>query len=166
MHVGWCLDLVQSLLIFESQVPKWLEEYISLWCRNCKIWARWMFLSAGCTSPRKPVDGRFFWWPSSSWPLFCQEQFKLSSFLPRAVQVVPFLSWHKFTLCWVSITTACRWNMNFFWHKYKAARITVTRFFLVVGQISHDLDNKRCLQLLLWIYLEVLFNLSGEVEQE
>ena len=93
-------------------------------------------------------------------------QFKLASFLPRAVQVVPFLSWHKFTLCWVSITTACRWNMNFFWHKYKAARITVTRFFLVVGQISHDLDNKRCLQLLLWIYLEVLFNLSGEVEQE
>ena len=40
MLAGALILSSHCLLIFESQVPKWLEEYISLWCRNCKIWSK------------------------------------------------------------------------------------------------------------------------------
>ena len=71
MHVGWCLDLVQSLPTdfwkSGSQMTWRVQKTFTLVQKLQNLFQTWwVFLSAGCTSPRKPVDERFFRWPSST----------------------------------------------------------------------------------------------------
>ena len=74
---------------------------------------RCVFLSASCIFPRKDSSGD----PVQAGPLrFCQPP----------VQLVPFLSSHKFTLCWVSTTAACRWSTTFFLQIYQTQIVLIS----------------------------------------
>ena len=75
--------------LFGKQMAKFVQKQVCL------------FLSAACTSARKPVEERFFWWwPSSSWPLFCQQQPTTSSSCPLFVpaQVYALLGLNHYSL--------------------------------------------------------------------